>query len=80
MILFAEILWQPIIAYALVAIAAAWLVRRVWKIVRRGTIDGQRASSGAGCAGCPQSTPRPDRPKAKPLVQLDSAPKGRDAS
>lgn len=78
MILFAEILWQPIIAYALVAVAAAWLVRRVWKIVRRGTIDGRPASSAGSCAGCPQSTPSSERPKAKPLIQLDRQPKGRD--
>ncbi len=62
--------WQTIVATIIVAAAAIWLVRRVWRIVRSGSRDGDGHVS--SCGTCHRN---PDAVKAAPLVQLGKNPK-----
>lgn len=79
--LFADITWQPIIAYALVAFAAAWVARRMWRVFRRATRGGgQSGPAAGGCGACPQNSSAAKRTKAKPLVQLNSPPRKTDSA
>lgn len=78
--LLAEISWQPIIAYVLVAWAAAWVLRRTWRTYKRATRGGGRpGESAGGCGACPQSARGVERAKAKPLVQLNPKPRDGDS-
>lgn len=56
-------IWQDWVALGIVAVAAAWLLRRAWRL-----FGGEREGRcGGGCAGCPTSA---GGPGAK-LVALD---------
>lgn len=45
--------WQPIVAGIMVALAALWLLLRIWRTVRRGL---QGDPSGSACSSCPNSS------------------------
>lgn len=55
--------WQPIIAGLIVAVAAAWLVRRMYRTIKRG-LSGTSVGS---CGNCPKNVHAKQNP---PLVQL----------
>ncbi|TWU60522.1 hypothetical protein Poly51_07980 [Rubripirellula tenax] len=57
--------WQSAIASLIVAAAAAWLVRRVYRIVSSGSRDG--AGQIGGCGTCVKN---PNAVDATPLVSL----------
>ena len=56
--------WQPIIAGILVLLAAAWLLRRMWRTIRKGLGKGGPVT---GCEHCPKSQ---HPTKQTPVVQL----------
>lgn len=77
----AEIAWQPIVAYLLIALAAAWVLRRTWRTYQRATRGGGGPGEPAGgCGGCSQNTSTVARANAKPLVQLNPKPHDEDAT
>lgn len=57
--------WQSIVALSIVALAAAWLVRRISRIVRSGSRDGEGHVS--ACGHCPRN---PEAANTQPLVTL----------
>ncbi len=57
--------WQPLVAGLIVAAAAVWLARRVLRIVRSGSRDGEGHLS--SCGSCPKN---PEAANPTPLVQL----------
>ena len=61
-------IWQTILAYAIVSAAAIWLVRHALAVVRSG-LKGGRAPGGA-CAGCVMKRPEGQATKVRPLVQI----------
>ncbi|WP_164101625.1 hypothetical protein [Candidatus Laterigemmans baculatus] len=78
--LWGEIAWQPLIAYLLIALAAAWVLRRTWRTVQRAARGGSRpGEASGGCSSCPQNIGGSEGPKAKPLVQLAPKPRGEDS-
>jgi hypothetical protein len=62
--------WQTITAMCAVLIAAAWLVRRCWRIWDRAFSGGEVSD----CGHCPRSK---ETTKSTPLVQLGT-PKNSD--
>ncbi|TWT54385.1 hypothetical protein Pla22_20320 [Rubripirellula amarantea] len=57
--------WQPIIATLIVLVAAAWLCRRIYRIVRSGSRDG--AGHVSSCGTCSRN---PQAADTKPVVSL----------
>ena len=57
--------WQSIISTIIVMLAAAWLARRIWRIVSSGSRDGEGHVS--SCGTCNRN---PDAVSASPLVTL----------
>jgi hypothetical protein len=57
--------WQTIVASLIVAAAALWLARRVWRIVVTGSRDGEGHVS--SCGTCSKN---PEAAHTQPLVQL----------
>lgn len=60
--------WQPIVAGIAVALAALWLLRRMWRTVRRGL----RGDASAACGSCPKNAAQRPDDAPRPVVQLDS--------
>ena len=58
--------WQPIVAGIAVALAVLWLLRRMWRTVRRGL----RGDATDACGSCPKSAPQPPQDGPGPVVQL----------
>lgn len=59
--------WQGIVAGIIVALAALWLLRRMWRTVQRGL---RGDASSAACSSCPKSS-SPLRREQGSVVQLD---------
>lgn len=57
--------WQTIVSLGIVALAAAWLIRRIAKIVKTGSRDG--AGHVSNCGHCPRN---PEAAHTQPLVTL----------
>jgi hypothetical protein len=57
--------WQTIVSLVIVAFAAAWIVRRIARIVQSGSRDG--AGHVSNCGHCPKN---PEAAHTQPLVPL----------
>lgn len=66
------IAWQEVLAGLLVALAASYLARGVWR-----TISGQKKPGCGACGNCPSEPPDSQQPNAAPpivtITQLDPA-------
>lgn len=58
--------WQDIVAISLIGVAAAYVVRRVWR-----SITGRRKPGCANCPACPQPPNRQD------LISIDRPEKAK---
>lgn len=65
--------WQTIFAMLIVALAAAWLVRRIARIVVSGSRDGEGHVS--ACGHCPRN---PEAAHTQPIVTLGVKTKKQD--
>lgn len=67
-----EMLWQTILAYAAVILAAIWLLRRMYRVVA-GALGGSK-SPVSSCSGCPNASsgksPSGGKAIVRPLVQI----------